>query len=47
MHEENLEKLKYISSDKIKIWEADNEIKNFFINSAKKIRLDEILSSQD
>jgi hypothetical protein len=45
MHEENLEKLKFINSDKLNIWEAENEIKNFFINQSKKIRLDDILFS--
>lgn len=39
MHEENLEKLKMFNKDCLKIWESDNEIKNYFINQAKKIRI--------
>ena len=37
MHEENLEKLLKIQENKLNVWESDNEIKNYYINSAKKI----------
>ena len=47
MHEENLEKLKMINMERLKIWESDNEIKNFYINQARKIRLDQIQCSPD
>ena len=40
MHEENLEKNREFNFDRLKIWESNNEIKNYFINQAKKVRLE-------
>ena len=36
MHEENLEKLLKIQENRLSLWESENEIKNYFINQAKK-----------
>ena len=42
MHEENLDRNKSYNFDKLEIWESDNEIKNYFINMARQVRLDQL-----
>lgn len=39
MHEDNLDKLKHINRDQLHSWESNNEIKNYFTNQAKKVKL--------
>lgn len=40
MHEENLDKNREFNFDRLKLWESNSEIKNYFINQAKKVRLE-------
>ena len=40
MHEDNLDKLKQYNHDQLQKWESDNEVKHYFLNQAKKIRVE-------
>lgn len=47
MHEENLEKLqKHIRVQQNQVWESENEVKHFFINQAKQVRLQQMERSR-
>ena len=39
--DENIYKLKYLNNNQLEAWESKLEIKNFFINQAKQVKVDQ------